>query len=62
MLNKKLRIAYELKPEQITALCVFIVKNDIASQLPTGLEKLYFNSRPFFPICFRNISPECHYE
>lgn len=40
MLNKKLRIAYELK-EQITALCAFIVKNDIASQLPTGFGKSF---------------------
>lgn len=41
MLNKKLRIAYELKPEQITALCAFIVKNDIGSQLPTGFGKSF---------------------
>lgn len=39
--KQKIRIAYELKPEQITALRAFIVTNDIACLLPTGFGKIY---------------------
>lgn len=39
--TKKIRIAYELKPEQITALCAFILTNDIACFLPTGFGKMF---------------------
>lgn len=46
--NQKIRIAYEFKPEQITALCGFMVTNDIAYILPTGFRKsIIFQLMPF---------------
>lgn len=37
--KQKIRITYELKPEQITVLLAFLESNDIACLLQTGFGK-----------------------
>lgn len=60
--KQKIGITYELKPEQITALCAFMESKDIVCLFPTGFGKsIIFQMMPFLsddPMsCVLVISP-----